>query len=494
MEAVDLALFEWSRARIHPDEIDRYLDGGRDFIDDAAILTALAGAQAPDDARLGALLAKSMAVQDLSLAEAAELMAVTEPAQRQRMAEAAWAVKRRVYGASVAAYAPLYLGNACVNSCTYCGFQARGADPARRVLSEAEIQSQVEVLVGQLGHRQLLAVVSEHPSTGAKYLRDSLAAVHSVQARRGDGYAQAGCVGLHAPPMCIADLESLRDAGLGSYHVHQATYDRAAFQASHPSGPKSDYRWRLYAMHRAMDAGIGQVGLGVLTGLADWRFEGLALVAHAQALEGRFGAGPATVQLQRLGPDDPAADPAWAVDEDGFLRLLTVLRLALPYVGLIVASSEGHAVRSRALALGVTLTDAAPAIGVGAYHEGGVIGALSCRQFALGDPAPLQDLVRELAVSGSLTSFHSPGLRRARPGGAPMASLRDGAMAKACRLNAVLSFKEWIEDFADLDVRALGERLLEKEAADLVREFPDCRAWLADQLGRVSRGERGLAF
>ena len=168
--------------------------------------------------------------------------------------------------------------------------------------------------------------------------------------------------------------------------MHQATYDRAAFQTAHQSGPKSDYRWRLYAMHRAMEAGIGQVGLGVLAGLADWRFEGLALLAHAQALETRFGAGPATIQLQRLDPGNPAADPDWAVDDDTFLRLLTVLRLALPYVGLIVGSSEGHAIRHRALALGVTLTDTAPAIGLGAYHEGGVIDAQSCRAIRLGRP------------------------------------------------------------------------------------------------------------
>jgi 2-iminoacetate synthase len=495
MEAVDQALLEWAHARVHPGEIDRYLgaDGG-DFIDDTGIRGTLAQAQAPDDGRLQWLLEKSLSIRDLSPSEAAELMAVTEPRQRQRMAEAAWAVKRKVYGTCVAAFAPLHLGNACVNSCAYCGFKTCRPDEHRRVLSEAEIQAAVEVLAGQLGHRQLLAVVGEHPSTDAKYICDSLAAIQAAQARQGRGFAQVRCVGLNAPPMCIADLRAVQAAGLGSYHVHQATYDRAAFQAAHQSGPKSDYRWRLYAMHRAMDAGIGQVGLGILAGLADWRFEGLALLAHAQALEARYGSGPATIQLQRLEPGNPAADPDNPVDEDSFLRLLTVLRLALPYVGLIVGSSEGHGLRARALALGVTLTDAAPAIAVGAYHEGGFIDAQSCRQFALGDPEPLQGLVGDLGSSGSLTSFCSPGMHCDRRGTDFMDALRSGAMAKACRMNAVLSFKEWIEDFADLGAQAAGERLLDMEVAELGREFPDCRGTLSDHLGRIGRGERGLAY
>ena len=481
MEAVDQALLEWAHARVHPGEIDRYLGpDGRDFID--------------DDERLGWLLAKSLAVQDLDLSETAELMAVTDPARRQRMAEAAWAVKRKVYGTCVAAYAPLYLGNACVNSCSYCGFRTCRPAEHRRVLSEAEIQAEVEVLVGQLGHRQLLAVVGEHPSTDAKYICDSLAAIQAVQARQGGRFAQVHSVGLNAPPMCLADLKAVQAAGLGSYHVHQATYDRAAFQRAHQSGPKADYRWRLYAMHRAMDAGIGQVGLGVLAGLADWRFEGLALLAHAQALEARYGSGPATIQLQRVDPGNPAGDPDWAVDDDSFLRLLTVLRLALPYVGLIVASNEGHALRNRALALGVTLTDAAPAIGLGAYHEGGVIDALSCRQFALGDPETLQDLVRELGNSGSLTTFCSPGMQCAQRGPDFMAALRSGAMARACRLNSVLTFKEWIEDFADLDGQAAGGRMLAKEIQDLGREYPDCQPSLSERCRRIDQGERGLNY
>jgi 2-iminoacetate synthase len=494
MEAGDLALLEWANTRVQPSELDRYLDGGHDFIDDRAIQTALAGAKAPDDARLQLILAKALSIQDLSLAETAELMAVTSPSQRQRMAEAAWAVKRKVYGTAVAAFAPLYLGNACVNSCAYCGFKTCRTDESRRVLSEPEIQAEVEVLVGQLGHRQILAAVGEHPSTDTKYLCDSLAAIHAVQARRDRGYAQVAYVAVNAPPMGIADLQAIRAAGAGSYHVHQATYDRTAFQRVHQSGPKSDFHWRLYAMHRAMEAGLGQVGLGVLAGLSDWRFEGLALLMHAQALERRFGSGPATINLQRLEPGNPAADPDWTVDDDSFLRLVTVLRLALPYVGLIVASSEGHSIRSRALALGVTHTDAAPAIGVGAYHEGGVIDALSCRQFALGDPEPLQGLVRELGASGSLTSFSSPGLHGGRRGTDSMALLRGGAMAKACRMNAVLSFKEWIEDFADLDTRAVGDRLVENEVSELGREFPDCRALLSDYLWRIAQGERGLVF
>jgi 2-iminoacetate synthase len=495
MDAVSMDLKSWADSRVHAAEVDRYLEAsGQDFVDDGAIAHALAQAKAPDDARLQALLDKSLAIQDLSLAEAAELMAVRSPQQRKRMADAALAVKEKVYGKCIAAFAPLYLGNACVNACSYCGFLTNRTDETRRVLSEAEISAEVEVLAGQVGHRLLLAVVGEHPSSDAKYMADSLAAIHAVQAPQGTRYSQVRCVGLNAPPMCIADLQAIQAAGLASYHVHQATYDRAAYQAAHRDGPKADYRWRLYAMHRAMEAGIPNVGLGILAGLADWRFELLALLQHAQALEGRFGRGPASINLQRLDPRNPAADPTYAVTEDEFLRLLTVLRLALPYVGLIVTAAEGHSLRQKALRLGATQTDAAPAVGVGAYHQGGVIPSMSCRQFALGDAEPLQDLVSELCEAGSLASFCPPCSLGLRPAKEAMAALRSGATAKACQLNAILTFKEWVEDFADPEAAALGEALLQSEIADVSQRQPESYAQLMDYFKRTSDGERGLAF
>lgn len=496
MATRSLNLKDWADARVQRQEIDPYLNAdGSDFVDDEALKASLRSAAAPSDARLQALLDKSLGLSDLSLAETAELLAVTDPGQRRRMDAAALAVKKKAFGNCVSAFAPLYLGNACVNGCSYCGFKSADcSNGTRRILNEAEISAEVEVLAGQLGHRRLLAVVGEHPSSGVKYITDALSAIYAAQAPQSTRFSEIRCVSLNAPPMSVADLRSVREAGVGSYLVFQGTYDHAAYQKAHPSGPKSDYRWRLYAQHRAMEAGIGHVGLGVLLGLADWRFETLALVQHAHALEASFGMGPSSITLQRLDPGMPGAEAAHAADDAQMLHMVAALRLALPCAGLVVSASEGAELRKRALQLGVTQTDASASIGVGAYHEGGVIPASACRQFAVGDPASLDDLVVELGASGSLTSFCSPGFRGDLSGKDYMASLRSGEQALVCSLNAMLTFQEWIDDFADPSARALGEALLEKEAGALALEHPELKGALQERLQRTRDGERGLYF
>jgi 2-iminoacetate synthase len=491
----------WAETRVRPEEDARYLlPGGRDFVDDAAIAQALATAQAPDAERLKAILAKSLAIQDLTLMETAELMAVADPQQLAQMGEAALAVKRKVYDKRIVTFAPLYLGNACVNSCRYCGFRSDNPSINRRVLSEAEIRSEIEVLAGKLGHKRLIAVYGEHPSTDADYIARSLQVIYDTQVEVNGHLNGIRRANVNAAPMAVADLKKVHAAGLGTFQVFQETYHRETYAAMHPTGPKADYRWRLYALHRAMEAGIEDVGMGALYGLADWRFELLANVLHAKDLQRVFGLGPHTLSFPRLEPalDTPLASrPPHPVDDGIFLRIITVLRLAVPYAGMICTARESAGIRRQALKLGITQVDASSNVGVGAYmaESGGTGQEGERQQFMLGDTRSLTEVIQELAENGSLTSFCTAGYRCGRTGKCIMDLLRNGMEGKFCKLNAAITFREYIDDFGTPALKAAGEALLNRELKEIDAEIaPDMAATFRERYERTCRGERDLFF
>jgi len=498
MKSSTLDLQAWADSRVRPDEITRYLQpGGKDYVDDGAIAAALAKAKLPDAARLRAILDKSLAIQNLDLGEVAELMLVTDPDWLARMGAAALKVKQTVYDKRIVTFAPLYMGNQCVNSCRYCGFRSDNDQITRRVLTEAEIRAEIEVLAGQIGHKRLVAVYGEHPSTDADYIAKSIAAIYSVQPVVNGRKTGIRRVNVNAAPMSIEDLKTVHAAGLGTFQVFQETYERETYAAMHPSGPKADFRWRLYAMHRAMEAGIEDVGIGSLYGLADWRFEILATILHANDLERQFGLGPHTVSFPRMEPahNTPlASKPPHFVSDDEFLRVVTIMRLALPYVGLIVTAREGAEIRRKSFQLGITQTDASSAIGVGAYHDSGLVQSSEKQQFMLGDIRPLEDVVTELADAGSLTSFCTAGYRCGRTGKCIMTLLRSGQEGKFCKVNAALTFKEWIDDFGGPAVKAKGEALLAKEIEEIAKDMPNLYPQFRKHYERTINGERDLYF
>lgn len=492
---------EWAATRVKPEEYERYLlPGGRDFVDDEAIARTLAMARPPEESRLRDLLDKSLAIKDLDLLETAELLAVTDPQQMLRMGEAALAVKRKVYDKRIVTFAPLYLGNACVNRCRYCGFRADNPGMHRRVLGEADIRAEVAVLAGKLGHKRLIAVYGEHPRTDADYIVRSLQAIYDTKVEVKGHPTGIRRVNVNAAPMCVADLKKVHEAGLGTFQVFQETYHRETYKAMHPSGPKADFRWRLYALHRAMEAGIEDVGMGSLYGLADWKFEVLANVLHAQDLERVFGLGPHTISFPRMEPalDTPvAAFPPHAVDDATYLRIITVLRLAVPYCGMICTARETAAVRRKALHLGITQLDASSNVGIGAYvaEDGATDQEAERQQFMLGDTRSLAEVIRELAESGSLTSFCTAGYRCGRTGKCIMDLLRKGMEGKFCKLNAVLTFREYIDDFGTPELQASGEGLIASEMKEIEGMLaPEMVEVFKERYERTCRGERDLYF
>ncbi len=491
-------LDDWIRDRIRPEEIEKYMPDGRCFIDAASIEKDLADNVRPDPFRVRDILEKSLSIQTLSPEETACLLHVEDADFRVEMEAAAAEVKQRVYDNRIVTFAPLYLGNYCVNDCAYCGFRKSNRQEKRRVLTMEEITRETEVLAGRIGHKRLIVVYGEHPMTGVEYMVESLKTIASVEVKTRKGTGRIRRANINAAPLSIAELKRLHSAGIGTYQVFQETYHRPTYEDVHPRGTiKGDYLWRLTCMHRSLEAGADDVGLGVLFGLYDWKFEVMGLLAHARELEDKFGIGPHTISFPRLEPagNTPFIERApYRVGDDDFRRLVTVIRLAVPYTGMILTARENEAVRRSILPLGCTQMDASTRIGLGGYTDDNGRQRKDRQQFLLGDTRSLDAVIRELAESGTITSFCTAGYRCGRTGKRIMDLLRTGKEGEFCKLNAVLTFREWLDDFASPDTAAAGQALIERELNEVSRKMPAFYPQFSEYYSRIGRGERDLYF
>jgi 2-iminoacetate synthase len=485
--------------RIRPKEIDRYRTNGKDFIPDQEIGELLSSTATADVARVRDIVAKSLAIQTLTPRETAELLLVTDPQMRQEMEQAAGRIKKKVYDNRIVTFAPLYLSNHCVNNCLYCGLRRDNHAIERAQLSMEQIRSEIEVLAGTIGHKRLIVVYGEHPGSGIDYMTETMKTIYGVRMKTRTGHAQIRRINVNAAPMPIDELKELRKAGLGTYQVFQETYHHDTYARVHPRGTlKSDYAWRLYCMHRAMEAGIDDVGIGALFGLYTWQFEVMSLLSHARELERAFGIGPHTISFPRLEPAEntPFTEQSrYRVADDEFRRAVTVIRLAVPYTGMILTARENAAMRRNLLPLGVTQTDASTRIGIGAYSNATTGEQQAQRQqFILGDTRSLDDVVRELAAMGNITSFCTAGYRCGRTGKCIMDLLRSGQEGKFCKLNAVITFREWLNDFASPQTIEAGEKIIAREMEEIRTSQPGIYPKFMEHYDRTCRGERDLYF
>ena len=490
---------KWMGERIDQGEIDRYLRAdGSDYVNDGEIYRLLEEKGEPDAGRVREIIEKAKAIQTLSQGELATLMRVTDEGLWEEMKAAAGEIKHKVYDNRIVTFAPLYLSSKCVNNCVYCGLRCGNEAVVRRVLTMEEVKEETRALAGQLGHKRLVVVYGEHPESGVEYIAESIKAVYSVKVKTKHGTGEIRRVNVNAAPMKVEELKLLRECGLGTYQVFQETYDRRQYARLHPADTvKGNFRWRIYAMHRAQDAGIDDNGCGVLYGLSDWRFELLAQQAHVLEMERYCGIGPHTLSFPRLEPaiNTPFIEAnKWAVNDDDFEKIVVLSRLAVPYTGLIITARESPAMRRRLLPLGVTQMDASSNIGVGAYADGQEKQKSERQQFDLGDPRTLDEVIREWAEAGCITSFCTAGYRCGRTGKCIMDLLRTGEEGKFCKLNAILTFKEWLDDFAGEETRAVGEALLAKELAAVREKQPKAWPVLEERYKRIAAGERDLYF
>ncbi|MFA6715261.1 MAG: [FeFe] hydrogenase H-cluster radical SAM maturase HydG, partial [Victivallaceae bacterium] len=358
---------EYTGTVIKQKQIDKYLDNGRDFVDDKAIYSLLETRSVPDCFEVRDIINKSLNMNTLTADEVAALLKVDDPGLLAEMGEAGLKVKKFVYDNRIVTFAPFYLSNLCVNGCLYCGFRKENKHEVRRKLSMDEVRRETEVLAGKIGHKRLIAVYGEHPGSSTDYIAETLQTIYGVEVpvRRGVGAIRR--VNVNAAPLPVEDLKVLHDVGIGTFQVFQETYNHDLYAKIHPGNTvKSNYRWRLYCMHRAMEAGVDDVGIGALFGLGDWRFEVMGLAAHARELEAKFNVGPHTISFPRIEPacNAPLADCSRrGVSDADFIKLVTVLRLAVPYTGMIVTARENREIRDRCMFLGCTQGDAGSRIG-----------------------------------------------------------------------------------------------------------------------------------
>lgn len=491
---------EWMLNKMSEDEIRKYIGSdGTDFIDELKIESLIAPKGEPDPVRVREIIAKSMAIETLTMEETALLMQVEDKKLLQEMEIAAGAIKRKVYDNRIVTFAPLYCSTACVNNCQYCGLRTDNASVRKGVLSIEDVKREIEILAGTIGHKRLIAVYGEHPESDTDYIAKTMEAIYSVKIQTRQGVGAIRRVNINAAPLPINDLKRLHEIGIGTYQVFQETYHHGTYAAVHPANTiKGNYRWRITAMHRAFEAGVDDVGIGALFGLYNWKFEVLGLLAHALELENRFGIGPHTISFPRLEPADGtpfASNSPWMVSDEQFRRAIVAIRLAVPYTGMILTARENAAMRRELIPLGVTQTDASSKIGLGAYNDSVNPDQVGQRQqFILGDTRSLDEVVRELAKMGNITSFCTAGYRCGRTGKCIMDLLRTGAEGKFCKLNAVITFREWLDDFASEETRVVGEPVILKEIEEIRNSMPTVYESFIEQYNRTVHGERDIYF
>ncbi|MGM0443747.1 MAG: [FeFe] hydrogenase H-cluster radical SAM maturase HydG, partial [Fibrobacterota bacterium] len=340
---------DWVDNVIIPDQIDRYTDdAGADFINDEEIWRHIREQECPDPEYIRRIIAKSLRLETLLPEETAALINVRDSGLIAEMEAAAIKIKRTVYDNRIVTFAPLYMSSTCVNNCTYCSFREDNSRAVRRVLKPEEIEREVKTLAQDIGHKRLIVVYGEHPDSDAQYIAKTIKTIYGAKYKTRKGYGQIRRVNINAAPMSIEDLAMLNEVGIGTYQVFQETYHHDTYGQVHPAETlKGDYKWRLYSMHRAMDAGVDDVGIGALFGLYDWRFEVMGLLAHSRELEHRYGVGPHTISFPRLEPADNApgldATKGHHVDDEAFKHAVLCLRLSVPYTGMILTAREDSA-------------------------------------------------------------------------------------------------------------------------------------------------------
>jgi 2-iminoacetate synthase len=434
--------------------------GAVDFIDDAR-LEALAKRPQPEAAEVRALIAKSLAKQALTVEETAVLLAANDPALVEEILEAARQLKRDVYGNRIVLFAPIYVGNRCVNDCVYCGFRRSNPEQIRRVLTDEELRHQVEALENA-GHKRTILVFGEHPDYDAEFIAHAVREVYATRV----GHGEIRRVNINAAPLDHEGYRMVKAAGIGTYQIFHETYHHATYAAMHPAGTrKGDYLYRLDGPSRAMEAGCDDVGIGVLFGLADWRFDVLGLVSHARHLVERYGVGPHTISFPRLRPASGVALQHPLVSDDDFKRLVAILRLAVPYTGLICTCRERPSLRREVLAMGVSQIDAGSRIEIGGYTEAGDAQVMEREQFELGDIRPLDVVIRELLEDGYVPSFCTSCYRLGRTGEHFMEFAIPGFIKRFCTPNALLTLQEYLADYASPGTREAGERAIAAELA-----------------------------
>lgn len=462
-----------------------------EFIDDQEILDTLAYAQENKSNRslIAGILERARDCQGLTHREAALLLECDLDDENEKMMLLAKEIKQKFYGNRIVMFAPLYLSNYCVNECVYCPYHHGNRNISRKKLSQEDIAREV-IALQDMGHKRLALEAGEDPDNNPiEYILDSIKTIYSIRHKNG----VIRRVNVNIAATSVEDYRKLKDAGIGTYILFQETYNKKAYEELHPAGPKSDYAYHTEAMDRAMEAGIDDVGIGVLFGLDRYRYDFVGMLMHAEHLEATNGVGPHTISVPRICPADDVnpEDYRNAVSDDIFAKIVTVLRIAVPYTGMIVSTRESQKTRERVLELGVSQISGGSRTSVGGYAEPEAEDDNSA-QFDISDRRTLDEIVNWLLSRGFIPSFCTACYREGRTGDRFMSLVKSGQIANCCQPNALMTLKEYLEDYASADTRAKGEVVIANEIPRIPKER--VRALAVKHLAEMKGGKRDFRF
>ena len=463
------------------------------YINEERINNLLADASSFDSRKLDDILNKAKSLKRLSLKESAVLLSVSKPGQIKKIFEAASFVKDAIYGRRVVLFAPLYISNFCVNSCLYCAFKSDNPLIKRKALTISEINSQTEWLLRR-GHKRILMVCGEDAPGGKSNIDYYIEAIKAIYAAR-VGKNKIKRVNVNCAPLNIEEFKELKSSGIGTYQIFQETYQEETYLRMHPKGPKSDPDNRIDAVDRAFKAGIDDLGIGVLYGLYDYRFETLGLLSHIEHLEEEFNLGPHTISVPRIEPAVGAElsyQPPYKISDDDFKKIVAVLRLSVPYTGIIMSTRESANMRDTLLNLGVSQVSAESNTSPGGYSDGNeeqacLPASQAGAQFSLGDHRSLDEIVAALIAHDYIPSFCAACYRMERTGEVFMQLARPGTIKGKCSMNALITLEEYLEDFASLSVKKAGYKMIERYFKQL---NPSAQAKLKEFFSHVANGVR----
>ena len=462
-----------------------------EFINHEEILDTLAYADAhKDDAALiDEIIAKARLKKGLSHREASVLLACTLEDKNQAVYELAREIKRDFYGDRIVMFAPLYLSNYCVNGCLYCPYHAKNRHIPRKKLTQDEIRAEV-IALQDMGHKRLALEAGEDPvHNPLEYILESIQTIYSIQHKNG----AIRRVNVNIAATTVENYRKLKEAGIGTYILFQETYHKESYEHLHPTGPKSNYAYHTEAHDRAMEGGIDDVGLGVLFGLELYRYEFAGLLMHAEHLEAVFGVGPHTISVPRVCPADDI-DPGEfdnGISDETFEKIVACIRVAVPYTGMIISTRESQKVRERVLELGISQISGGSRTSVGGYAEEEPEEESSA-QFDVADHRTLDQVVKWLMDLGYVPSFCTACYREGRTGDRFMSLCKAGQIHNCCLPNALMTLKEYLEDYASPETKATGEKVI----AEQLQNIPNlkARSVVEQHLQEIEQGQRDFRF
>ena len=458
------------------------------FIDPDEIMDFLNKVPA-DKQRVREVIQASLDKKRLSLEETAVLINATDPDLIEEIKEGARRLKEKVYGERIVLFAPLYVGDLCTNNCQYCGFRSSNKGMKRITLTADELINETKALIDQ-GHKRLIMVYGEHPKYSAEFIAETLMVVYGVKSQNGE----IRRLNINAAPFDIPGFRTIKDAGIGTFQIFQETYHQPTYEKVHLGGVKRNYEWRLTALDRAQEAGIDDVGIGALFGLYDWRFEVMGLVRHVNHFEAVYNVGPHTISFPRIqNAMSLNIDKDKLVLDDEFVRLVSILRLAVPYTGMILTAREPASIRDQILRFGVSQIDGGTNLELGGYSKGKKqTQDMSMEQFQINDNRSLNEIMDELIKSGYIPSFCTACYRLGRTGEHFMEFSVPGFIKRFCSPNALLTLAEYLEDYAPPDTKEAGYKLIDEKVTELAKN--QSTQALKKKIEMVKNGKRDLYF